>query len=121
MDVVDQERVLVWQPDEHFYLIGFYFSPLSGTLRSITLKHYGRLCPDKRTFGTDHSLVSNPATCTSDRDSMSCGRCNLLLRNSNQFRVIYGAPDCITSVFFRCPGVYWLEEYISRNAHCIAK
>ena len=30
--------------------------------------------------------------------------------------MIFGAPDQINSVFFRCPDVCCFEEYISRNA-----
>jgi len=32
-----------------------------------------------------------------------------------------GATDCMTSVFFRCPGVRCLEEYIWRNGLNTAK
>jgi len=39
----------LWQLEGDFFSAGLFFSSLSGTLRSTTLKHYGHLCPDKRT------------------------------------------------------------------------
>ena len=78
----------------------------------MTIKRYGGLCKTREPL---HSLVINPATCTSDCDSTSCGWHNLSVWKSCQSQLIYGAPDQITSVFLRCLGVFWFGEYIWRN------
>jgi len=69
---VHHERV--WQPEEHFFLVGFLFSSLFGTFRSMTFKRYGLLRSYKK---TSSNLVINPTTCKSNRESRSGGRHNL--------------------------------------------
>jgi len=64
----------LWQPEKDFFFVGFFFSSSSGTLRSMTIKHHGHLCP---TRVTSLQLAINPATYTSDCDSTSSGRHNL--------------------------------------------
>ena len=70
----------LWQPEEDFYFVGFFFSCSSGTLRSMTIKRHGHLCP---TRVTSLQLDINPATYTSDCDSTSSGRHNLHHGNIN--------------------------------------
>ena len=60
-----------YKPEEDFFFVGFFFSSSSGTLRSMTIKHHGHLCP---TRVTTLQLAINPATYTSDCDSTSSGR-----------------------------------------------
>jgi len=70
----------LWQPKEDFFFVGFIFSSSSGTLRSMTIKRHGHLCP---TRVTSLQLAINPATYTSDCDSTSSGRHNLHRGNIN--------------------------------------
>jgi len=70
----------LWQPEEDFSFAGFFFSTSSGTLRSMTIKCHGHLCP---TRVTSLQLAINPATYTSDCDSTSSGRHNLHHGNIN--------------------------------------
>jgi len=53
---------------------------LSGTLRSMTVKRHGHLCP---TRVTSSQLAIIPATYTLDCDSTSSGRHNLHYGNIN--------------------------------------
>ena len=53
-----------------------------------------------------HNLAINPANYTSDCGSTFSGRHNLHHGNIYQSNLIDGAPDQITSVFIRCPGVF---------------
>jgi len=69
----------LWQPEEDFFFVGF-FSSSSGTLRSMTIKRHGHLCP---TRVTSLQLAINPATYTSDCVSTSTGRHNLHHGNIN--------------------------------------
>jgi len=39
----------LWQPEEDFVFVGFFFSSSSGTLRSMTIKRHGHLCPTRAT------------------------------------------------------------------------
>jgi len=55
-------------------------SSSSGTLRSMTVKRHGHLCP---TRVTSSQLAINPATYTSDCDSTSSGGLNLHHGNIN--------------------------------------
>jgi len=64
----------LWQPEEDFFFAGFFFSSSSGTLRSMTIKRHGHLCP---TRVTSSQLAITPATYTSDCDSTSSGRHNI--------------------------------------------
>jgi len=64
----------LWQPEEDFFFVGFFFSSSSGTLRSMTIKRHGHLCP---TRVTSSQLAITPATYTSDCDSTSSGRHNI--------------------------------------------
>jgi len=70
----------LWQPEEDFFFVGFFFSSSSGTLRSMTIKRHGHLCP---TRVTSLQVAINPATYTSDCDSTSSGRHNLHHGNIN--------------------------------------
>jgi len=70
----------LWQPEEDFLFVGFFFSSSSGTLPSMTIKRHGHLCP---TRVTSLQLVINPATYTSDCDITSSGRHNLHHENIN--------------------------------------
>ena len=70
----------LWQPEEDFFFVGFFFTSSSGTLRSMTIKRHGHLCP---TRVTSLQLAINPATHTSDCISMSSGRHNLHHGNIN--------------------------------------
>jgi len=70
----------LWQPEEDFFFVGLFFSSSSGTLRSMTIKRRGHLCP---TRVTSLQLAINPATYTSDCDSTSSGRHNLHHGNIN--------------------------------------
>jgi len=70
----------LWQPEEDFFFVGFFFSSSSGTLRSMTIKRHGHLCP---TRVTSLQLAINPATYISDCDSTSSGRHNLHQGNIN--------------------------------------
>jgi len=70
----------LWQPEEDIFFVGFFFSSSSGTLRSMTIKRHGHLCPKRI---TSLQLVINPATYTSDCDSTSSGRHNLHHGNIN--------------------------------------
>jgi len=70
----------LWQPEEDFFFVGFFFSSSSGTLRSMTIKRHGHLCP---TRVTSSQLAINPATYTSDCDSTSSVRHNLHHGNIN--------------------------------------
>jgi len=70
----------LWQPEEDFFFVGFFFSSSSGTLRSMTIRHDGHLCPTERV--TSLQLAINPPTYTSDCDSTSSGRHNLHHGNS---------------------------------------
>ena len=63
----------LWQPEEDFFFVVFFFSSSSGTLRSMTIKRHGQLCP---TRVTSLQLAINPTTYTSDCDSTSSGRHN---------------------------------------------
>ena len=49
----------LWQPEKDFYFVGLFFSSSSGTLRSMTIKRHGHLCP---TRVTSLQLAINPAT-----------------------------------------------------------
>ena len=69
----------LWQP-EKFFFVGFFFSSSSGTLRSMTIKRHGHLCP---TRVTSSQLAITPSTYTSDCDSTSSGRHNLHYGNIN--------------------------------------
>ena len=60
----------LWKPEEDFFFVGFFFSSSSGTLRSMTIKRHGHLCP---TRVTSSQLAISPATYTSDCDSTSSG------------------------------------------------
>ena len=75
----------LWQPED-FFFVGFFFSSSSGTLRSMTIKRHGHLCP---TRVTSSQLAISPATYTSDCHSTSSGRHNLHPRK-HQSHVIYG-------------------------------
>ena len=79
----------LWQPEEDFFFFGFFFSSLSGTLRSMTIKRHGHLCP---TRVTSLQLAINSATYTSDCNSTSSGR-HKPSPWKHQSHVIYGAPD----------------------------
>jgi len=70
----------LWQPEEDFFFVGFFFSSSSGTLRSMKIKRHGHLCP---TRVTSSQLAISPATYTSDCDSTSNGRHNLHHGNIN--------------------------------------
>ena len=70
----------LWQPEEDFFFVGFFFCSSSGTLRSMTIKRHGHLCP---TRVTSLQLAINPATYTSDCVSTSTGRHNLHHGNIN--------------------------------------
>ena len=70
----------LWQPEEDFFFVGFFFSSSSGTLRSMTIKRHGHLCA---TRATSLQLAINPATYTSDCVSTSGGRHNLHHGNIN--------------------------------------
>jgi len=70
----------LWQPEEDFFFVGFFFSASSGTLRSMTIKRHGHLCP---TRVTSLQLAINPGTYTSDCDSTSSVRHNLHHGNMN--------------------------------------
>ena len=70
----------LWQPEEDFFFVGFFFSSSSGTLRSMTIKRHGHLCPTRVTF---LQLAINPATYTLDCASTSSGRHNLHHGNIN--------------------------------------
>ena len=70
----------LWQPEEDFFFVEFFISSSSGTLRSMTIKCHGHLCP---TRVTSLQLAINPATYTSDCDSTSSGRHNLHHGNTN--------------------------------------
>jgi len=70
----------LWQPEEDFFFVGFFFSSSSGTLRSMTIKRHGHLCP---TRVTSSQLAISPATFTSDCVSTSSGRHNLHHGNIN--------------------------------------
>ena len=39
----------LWQPEEDLFFVGFFFSSLSGTLRSMKIKRHGHLCPTRVT------------------------------------------------------------------------
>jgi len=70
----------LWQSEEDFFFVGFFFSSSSGTLRSMTIKPHGHLCP---TRVTSSQLAISPATYTSDCDSTSSGRYILHQGNIN--------------------------------------
>ena len=70
----------LWQHEEDFFFVGFFFSSSSGTLQSMTIKRHGHLCP---TRVTSLQLAINPATYTSDCVSTSSGRHNLHHGNTN--------------------------------------
>jgi len=70
----------LWQPEEDFFFVGFFFSSLSGTLRSMTIKRHGHLYP---TRVTSSQLAISTATYTSECDSTSGGRHNLRHGNIN--------------------------------------
>jgi len=70
----------LWQPEEDFFFVGFFFSSSSGSLRSMTIKRHGHLCP---TRVTSSQLAISPATYTLDCDSTSSGRHNLQHGNIN--------------------------------------
>jgi len=70
----------LWQPEEDFFFVGFFFSSSSGALRSMTIKRHGHLCP---TRVTSSQLAIAPATYTSDCDSTFSGRHNLHYGNIN--------------------------------------
>jgi len=42
---MDQERL--WQPEEVFFFVGFFFSCSSGALQSMTIKHYWLFVSDR--------------------------------------------------------------------------
>jgi len=75
---VDQKRVMATR--RGFFIVGFFFSSPSGTLRSMTIKRHGHLCP---TRVTSLLVAINLATYTSDCDSTSSGRHNLHHGNIN--------------------------------------
>ena len=62
----------LWQPEEDFFFVGFFFSSSSGNLRSMTIKRHGHLCPTR----VASLQLANPATYTSDCVSTSSGRHN---------------------------------------------
>jgi len=70
----------LWQPVEFFFFVEFVFPSSSGTLRSMTIKRRGHLCP---TRVTSSQLAISPATYTSDCDSTSSSRHNLHHGNIN--------------------------------------
>ena len=70
----------LWQPEEDFFFVGFFFSSSSGTLRSMTIKGHGHLCSSRV---TSLQLAINPATYTLDCDRTSSGRHNLHHGNIN--------------------------------------
>ena len=39
----------LWQPEEDFFFVGFFFSSSSGTVRSMTIKRHDHLCPARVT------------------------------------------------------------------------
>ena len=41
----------LWQPEEDFFFVGFFFSSSSGTLGSMTIKRHGHLCQTRVTSG----------------------------------------------------------------------
>ena len=70
----------LWQPEEDFFFVGFFFSFLSGTLQSMTIKRHGHLC---LTRVTSSQLAISPATYKSDCDNTSSGQHNLHHGNIN--------------------------------------
>jgi len=70
----------LWQPEEEFFFVGFFFSSSSGTLRSMTIKCHGHLCLTKV---TSSQLAISLATYTSDCNSTSSSRHNLHHGNIN--------------------------------------
>jgi len=70
----------LWQPEEDFDFVGFFFFSSFGTLRSMTIKRHSNLC---RTRVTSLQLAINPATNTLYCDSTSSGRHNLHHGNTN--------------------------------------
>ena len=77
----------------------------------MTLKHYGHLCPDKRTS----SQPGNPATCTSDRDILWSSQ-HFIMELWSILANLWGAWPvnlCSCSVTRRL--LYWRIQYILRN------
>ena len=49
----------LWQPEEDFFFVGFFFSSSSGTLRSMITKRHGHLCPTRVTGWSGKILITS--------------------------------------------------------------
>ena len=91
-----------------FLFCRVFLSSSSGTLRSMTIKRHGHLCP---TRVTSLQMAMYPGLYIGLRQHVQ--RSTQPSPQKHQSHVIYGAPDQITSVFFRCPGVLSVLSRIS--------